>query len=132
MKDFGYCLWLCPLKDHVFEKYTNGFRPHVTIKSKLHLNDVIELKESIGNVRVLGNLGRTQVRSVEDDFQCIYFNVFTDRKHWWWPENAHMSFRYGYGYVSNDEIDIPKWEVALCELVVMDCRGHFKDWKPVK
>lgn len=131
MKDFGYCLWLCPLNGNALENYTNGFRPHVTIKSNLHLSDAIELKESIGSVRVLCDIGRTQIRSVIDDFYSIYYKVFTDKPYWWWPENAHISFKYEYGYINNSPIELPKWEVTLYDMVVMDCRGHFSSWKPI-
>ena len=45
--NFKYCLWLIPIKDHIWNTYTNGFNPHITIKSHLNFNEAVSLYNSI-------------------------------------------------------------------------------------
>ena len=45
MQKLGYCIWLCPEKNHPWYNYTNKFIPHLTIKNNLsYSQDIIILQ----------------------------------------------------------------------------------------
>ena len=43
MPNFDYCIWFLPENNSEFYNYTKGFSPHLTIKSKINKNDIMEL-----------------------------------------------------------------------------------------
>ena len=43
MHDFKYCIWMMPEKNHNWNKITNGFTPHMTIKSHLEIDEIFNI-----------------------------------------------------------------------------------------
>ena len=76
MEDFKYCIWFTPEKEHEWNRYTNGFSPHMTIKSKLSksslkdFNNIISSNKKI-KVRLVGKLYQTQL----NDFYSLQYDI---------------------------------------------------------
>ena len=49
MKDFKYCIWLCPDSNHPWNTYTQGFNPHIAIYT--HLSK----KEALGKFEMVAD-----------------------------------------------------------------------------
>ena len=138
MEDFKYCIWFKPEKEHEWNKYTNEFPIHMTIKSKLSksslkdFNNIIFLNKKL-KVKLVGNLYQTKL----NNFYSLQYNIvpINNEIPTWWPFNAHISFKYQYSKEFNDneikELDniIKTKEGLLDTISVYKCRGHFSKWK---
>ena len=139
MEDFKYCIWFIPEKEHEWNKYTNGFSPHMTIKSKLSksslkdFNNIISSNKKI-KVRLVGKLYQTQLNdfySLQYDIEPINKDEIPD----WWPSNAHISFKYKYilpyidDEIRNIDNEIKIKEGILDTISIYKCSGDFSTWK---
>ena len=152
MKDFSYCIWLSPHPEHPWYNNTNGFIPHISLKTNLNYEAAIEMFDNINlNVKpykhnydnpVPINIKLEDLTiSKEEDFHALYYTVKLIKPHSnpnWWPSNAHMSFFYKY----DDEItNIEKQECVsniliysgiLNKIHLVKCKDHFKTWEIIK
>jgi hypothetical protein len=138
--DFNYCVWAVFKEDHPWTSLTNGFQPHMTIKSHLNLREALRLKHQItaGDNRwnqVISLLG-TEVQEISSlsGLSALVQSVQeTDLEPW--PKGAHVSFRYRYHEAfplsEINEVNELLQEHSLAEIVdivVMKCNGHFSTW----
>ena len=137
MENFNYCIWFLPEKNHEWYNYTNGFKPHMTIKSNLKkkdlikFNNIIKLKYKI-KVKLIGNLYQTNTKY----FYALQYNIEILDKDIpkWWPDNPHISFKYNYNIpYTNEEIkeidDSIKIKNGYLDLItVYKCIGDFSTW----
>ena len=135
---FNYCVWLIPRLKHSWSRYTNGFQPHLTIKSKLSKSDAVLLYTKLRldkplKVKLVGDL----IYEVKDGFHSLYYltePVYKNKKPEWYPENAHISFRYKYNETfSKSEIKevknlIKEKEAELTDFKLVYCNEHFLKW----
>ena len=136
MKDFKYCLWLSPNSEHPWYINTNGFIPHLSIKTNLTYQNALLLFSKINNYNIdieLDSIHNTE----ENEFHSLYYTVKVINDNdipEWWPKNAHISFFYKYNKkIKNQEIDyilnnLNTTKAKLNKLHLVKCSGHFKDW----
>ena len=141
MIDFKYCVWIIPKKNHIWYNCTNGFIPHITIKSKMNYNDALNLYNSITkeNIEMNVKISSKSIYTVEKKFHALYFLVNNNVPNpVWWPENAHVSFRYRYNYnfteeeIKNLESEISVLNAEVSEIKLVKCSGHFNQWIIIK
>ena len=152
MKDFSYCIWLSPHPEHPWYNNTNGFIPHISLKTNLHYEAAIEMFDNINlNVKpykhnyinpVPINIKLEDLTiSKDEDFHSLYYtvkllNLIT--KPSWWPSNAHMSFFYKYdNAITNIEkqncvSNILTYSGILSKIHLVKCKDHFKTWEIIK
>lgn len=139
--NFHYCLWLSPDTQHPWYSYTEGFNPHMTIRYYLNQEEAQIVKRELRNqlkpfeVEIYGD----PVVSVDGNFHAIYYHirpVDANQAPNWFPENAHISFRYGYEKpFTKEEIEEIKNKVIIRkalmnQIKVVCCNGHYHSWKP--
>ena len=138
MMDFKYCVWIIPKENHSWYNYTNGFIPHMTIKSKMNYSDALNLYNSLKNQNIQIKLDDKITYSVEKDFHGLYFLCYTNLNLAWWPKNAHVSFRYNYDKsftpeeIKKVESEVLVKDAELFEIKLVKCSGHFKNWIIIK
>lgn len=137
--DFNYCLWFVNSEDHVWKKYTNGFYPHLTIKSKLEYKDALELYETIKNSEPINVKLRNEViHSNENGFHALYFKADIIGKFNKVIDNPHISFRYQYYKDFGDEDieslkSIVKEKIGTLNVIkLVNCRDHYEKWHFLK
>ena len=144
MIDFKYCIWLRPEKNHIWEAYCDGFKPHISIKTKLNESDIEHDIESnlikYNNQVILPEevevcLKGDVIYDVEEGFHSLYYHVdCLTTPPAWWPENAHISFKYKYNTpFTPEEIEhlrnkINIWRATFRQISIVKCTGHYKDW----
>ena len=138
MKSFGYCIWLVPCVTKKLINITNGFTPHITVRSHLRKNQAIEEFKRLSITKPIKiKLDKDYKLSEEDNFFALYYNVkpinYTPI---WWPENAHISFRYKYDKPFTKEVVEQainhKFNYLYFEnLEIRNCNGHFKNWEKI-
>lgn len=140
MHDFKYCIWLCPNKKSPWYSYTKDFEPHITIYKNLNKETALTLFNRINKkvsikVKLIGSLQFTNITdfyALEKRTECISL-----QKPVWWPNGAHMSFRYQYTEkfterVANDLISTLKIdEDYMTHFKLMKCTGHYTKWKQI-
>jgi len=133
--NFKYCIWLIPNKTHIWYNYTNGFIPHLTIKSKMNYKDAQKLYNFLNIEPLKIKLCHDIIYSIEKKFHALYFPVkLLGVKPEWWPNNPHISFRYQYNKSFNQcEIEnlkklVSVFDGELVEIKLVKCSGHFKNW----
>ena len=144
MLDFKYCIWIRPEEGHVWESYCDGFKPHISIKTKLNEADfehdiesnIIKYKDQIilpeeVHVQLQGDV----IYDVEKGFHSLYYKVSClHQPPLWWPKDAHISFKYRYNHLfTPDEIEelrnkIKIWGATFRRISLVKCTGHYKDW----
>lgn len=136
MKSFGYCIWLVPCVTKKLINITNGFTPHITIRSQLTKNQAIEEFNKLSITKPIKiKLDKDYKLSEEDNFFALYYNVKPiNYIPIWWPEDAHISFRYKYDKpFTQKEIDntLNKYIKYLTfdTIEIRNCNGHFKNWE---
>ena len=137
MKNFQYCIWLIPEPNHPWYNYTDGFLPHITLKYYLSKKKAQEFLKSNDlnqycTVRIQGSCEQ----SSEDNFVSLSYSVETDGSSpSWWPDNAHISFRYQYNKLFTpsdiEELDkqIKHRDCSMYTLNIAKCDGHYSKWK---
>lgn len=140
--DFNFCLWFINSEDHVWKKYTNGFYPHLTIKSKLDYENALELYETIKNSEpITVKLKNEVIHSNENGFHALYFKVdliSNTNNYLKEIKNPHISFRYQYNKdFSEKEIEtlqtIVKEKIGiLTDIKLVNCKGHYETWHFLK
>ena len=130
MTNFGWCVWLVPHKDHEWNSLTNDFPAHMTVQSHLSESQARILVDKIKFIPNEIELVGGQVCDKHDGFNSIFYKV-KYQSYWWWPENAHVSFRYSYGSDFYPELynDVEPKKALIERAVVMDCSGHFSKWR---
>jgi hypothetical protein len=138
MKSFGYCLWLVPGIRNKVINFTDGFKPHITIKKNLtKFQSFKEFKEIYLEEPIKFKLEDKYILSEEDNFYALYYKVSPlVYKPLWWPEDAHISFRYKYDKpFTQKEIDntLNKYIKYLTfdTIEIRNCNGHFKNWEKI-
>ena len=98
MKSFGYCLWLVPGIRNKVINFTDGFKPHITIKKNLtRFQSFEEFKKIYLEEPIKFKLDDKYILSKEDNFYALYYKISPlVYKPLWWPKDAHISFRYKY------------------------------------
>lgn len=137
-EDFKYCIWFLPEKTHDWHLYPSGFPPHLSIKTYLEYDDVFNFKDILNDkisieIKLVGNLYQTRV----NNFYALQYLVepINDNEPNWWPENAHISFRYRYDKpfteeeIKNIENTIKVRNANLNNIRVQKCSGHYNSWK---
>lgn len=135
MKGFKYCIWALPEKGHEWYNYTNGYYPHITIKSRLSLDEAFLYFEQ-NYFKKTDIIVKEFNTSLSGGFSALYANVnYVDEKPMWWPDNAHVSFCYKYiepftkDYLEYYTKNMPRKKVRISEFLLVRCDGHFMDWK---
>ena len=136
MKEFGYCVWFIPTNSHPWNTLTEGFKPHVSIKTDFESRkeaqeylDSIQLKKPI-EIYLEPNPMLTEI----EGFHAIQYSVKTvEKPPNWWPENAHVSFAYNYKPFTKKEIkkaveSVNIFTAVLHTFVVKKCCGHYSLW----
>ena len=135
MKEFGYCIWLVSNDDN-WHYPNKGFRTHLTIKSNLTLNDAKNFYKLLQKNPVVLKINSDLKKSVSDDFYALYYNVvFKNNKPFWWPNDAHVSFKYKYNNdFSNEDknFKIKNQECLFNDIIIMNCNDHYSKWHQVK
>jgi hypothetical protein len=137
---FNYCIWLSCSKQNEMYNYTNGFFPHITIKMKLSYKESVFEYFQIKKNKIYVELIGEPVKSYEDGFAALYYNViFSDKnqikKPKWWPDNAHISFLYKYyKMITATDIEHLKKKINrknhyLDHYKLMFCNNHHETWK---
>ena len=147
-KDFKYCIWLVPKKKHKWHKYTNGFVPHMTVKSEIDTKGAayaLYAKVALGvpkggiSVKMIGELEQHN----ENDFNALIYNLEQEGEknmknmNIWWPTDPHVSLAYQYDKkFETDEMKkidekIIVGSAILNEVRIMCCSGHFEKWQIV-
>jgi len=142
MRNFGWCIWLIPEKESLWHTYTDGFSPHITIKSCLEQKEALKLFNSIQKSLEAFSLtvclqGYCQ-QTYSKKFAALYYDVNpvpSTTYPSWWPENAHMSFRYQYSKLF-DSSDLSKLDstinqktASVTSIALVHCNGHYSTWK---
>ena len=137
MKNFGYCIWLTPdSEEDEWYSYTNGFEPHITILKYLNEEEAKKRKELINDINMEITLVGELIECVEEDFNSLYYNVISNKKVEWWPEDAHVSFNYSYKSISKKEQDeikekIKKRTTKFSKIKVKKCDGDYSLWNKI-
>jgi hypothetical protein len=137
MHDFKYCLWLTS-ESTPWKTYTNGFQPHVTIKSHLSYNECLSLlKEITADFKPveIELIGKIKYSSTTDFHSLFYDAKLKDDalNVSWWPENPHVSFFYDYDTIDDSVIlDVSNKVIikSVCfdSVIIKRCSGHFTKW----
>lgn len=136
-KNFDYCIWLVPEKNHSWHNIISDFSPHISIKTNLQISDIPTYKyiidaEPFIEVELEGNLYQTKT----DNFFAIQCNVkiIEQSNPDWWPSNPHISFKYQYNKPFTDkeiqqlELMIKQKKAKCTNIIVKLCNGHFSNW----
>ena len=135
MKDFKYCIWLCPDNSHPWNYFTNGFPAHMSIKTELNYNQALLLFTKLKKQSIDIELQYLRC-SEEDGFHAMYYTVKDfENKPQWWPKNPHISFLYKYDkeityleshYLYNN-MRISRGTLRNFHMIL--CKGHYSKWK---
>lgn len=139
LHDFKYCVWLTTDSDCIWSSYTNDFKPHLTIKSHLSYDQAFSLQNDIssclhGPLQIC--LDGDIINSKSPDFHALSFRAklgdSVTLPHWW-PEDAHVSFYYGYEDISESVTEdlvrtIQTKKAMFDKIEVKLCSGHFRGW----
>ncbi len=139
MENFKHCLWLIPTLEHEWYTYTNNFNPHISIQTHIEEDDLYKYSHFLNkNIYIRVKLQSPLYQTSQNNFYALQCNVLIDDPcPDWWPEDAHISFRYQYDKsFSDDEIkDVEKLlivrESIFDNIVLMKCEGHYSDWVKV-
>ena len=139
MHDFKYCVWLTTDNDCIWSTYTNGFKPHLTIKSHLSFEEAFSLQNEISSnfhkpldIYLEGDI----INSKAPDFHALLFKAKLGEgliKPHWWVEDAHVSFYYDYNEISDsvkEEVTktVKTKKAVFDKIEVKLCAGHFRKW----
>ena len=141
MRDFKYCIWLCPNDNHPWNTYTRGFNPHVSIYTKLSKKEALEkfdtvTQASLGlRVKLINELRKgDSLRNRIEPFYSIYQKVDTIDTVSWWPKRAHLSLAYQYDKpftqkeVSTISEKIQVRSATLTHAKIVKVTGHYSNW----
>ena len=136
--NFKYCLWFLIKKSYNLKKLTNGFEPHISIKTRLNKNSALELFSKIkDNKNYYVTLLPKLIESNEDGFRALYYHVIYSKnnkkeKPIWWPKNAHISLKYNYNTEFTKEdynsLKLNKLELETDKIIIMKCDKHHNEW----
>jgi len=135
MIDFDYCIWFQPKNDHEWYDYTNGFEPHVTLKTNLTYSEAHEYVKNIKIENIDITLQENPEMDCSQGFHAIYYNLVN--KHHILPDDAHVSFMYQYDKpFSINQIEqlghkIKARTATLSDINIVKCTGHFRYWKKI-
>lgn len=137
---FGRCLWLIPDMESEWYKYTDGFLPHMTIKTHLNDKEIDFYKKNIDfSLKYEIVLIEDIVYDISNKFHCLYHKVrLNGKKPNWWPSNAHISFCYRYDEpfseteIKNISENIKVKKGILHKVSLINCNNHYSNWKEIE
>ena len=136
MVNFKYCVWLVTNNNHIWNKMTNGFIPHITIKSNLDLSEAVKLYNTLEKKKYKVILDK--IESINyNDFNSIQYSIFMEgeKMPYWLNEDTHISFNYRYDKEYNkEEVELFDKKNKIREAIfnkymLVRCDGHYKTWK---
>ena len=141
IEDFGYCIWLVPQKNHIWNNYSKGFNPHISVYTRLSKDELGNYKDLFNKTYNLDISLKGEVYQTEkNNFFSLQNNVEiknTLSLPDWWPKNAHISFRYQYNFpFSKKDIDKLNKEIVepnciFKKIICMKCIGDYSTWEKV-
>ena len=152
VNDISYCIWLSPHSEHPWYNNTNGFIPHISLKTNLDYEAAIEMFDNINlnikpykynyNNPVPINIKLEDLIILkEEDFHSLNYTVKLLNpkiKPNWWPIKPYMSFFYKYdNAITNIEKQkcvskITIYSGILNKIHLVKCEGDFKSWEIIK
>ena len=139
-EDFEYCIWLLPEKTHEWYRYPSGFSPHLSVKTYLDYDDIPKYKYILDdNISIEIELSGKLYQTTVNNFYALQYLVKPISKNIpkWWPENAHISFRYKYNTpfteeeIKNIENTIKVRKANLNNIRIQRCTGHYTYWSQI-
>ena len=136
MVNFKYCIWLAVNDNHIWNKITNGFIPHITIKSDLELDEAVKLYNSIEKKKYEVILDKIESTSYYN-FNAIQYSIYMEGEKIpvLYNDDSHISFNYRYDkkYTQNEiELFDKKNKIRnglFNKYILVRCDGDFKTWK---
>lgn len=137
MKDFKYCIWYTPDPTHTWSDFSNGFLPHLSIKTGLTIGQALNIFSNINNQEIEVELDYLICNETEG-FNSLYYTI-KDKgiNSEWWPKNPHISFLYKYDekitpYEVHDlYTNINDKKAILKKIHIVKCIGHYSTWEIV-
>jgi len=139
---FKYCIWLTSNTNTVWDSYTNGFKAHMSIKTKFkYLYRAIQFFNSIvDQAPIKVELSGPLTTSEEHGFYAAYYNVKYSHENTlpepkWWPKNAHVSFLYKYKIPIDSfekkqlERKVKEKNMIFDKISIMKCDCHHNYWQ---
>ena len=135
MKDFKYCIWLCPDNSHPWNFFTNRFPAHLSLKTNLDYSTALSLYSKIQKQNINVELNYLMCDENEG-FHAMFYTLKTiENKPPWWPKNPHMSFLYKYNQIIYPQemhyldYNLKYKKGILKHICMVKCSGHHSKWK---
>ena len=143
--DFNYCVWAVFAEKHPWNDITDGFRPHMTVKSCLELESARELRNNIYDSwkGICIDLEKSKPyptvtsyssnNDTDKGFMALQTNVIPCQYLSEFPSEAHVSWRYRYDRRFTEQ-EIKNFEpienvtAEIVDIIVMNCNGHYSTW----
>ena len=141
LTNFKLCVWMLPPASHPWHTVTRQFEAHVTLRSHLSSEEEVErlLQDHEGchvEVILVGDVYSNGDKQGFYSIECAVRPVGQQVP--WWPEGAHVSFRYRYGKpFTREEVQHVRQLVCqhshahLTRVEARSCSGHFSTWAPL-
>jgi len=135
MKDFKYCIWLCPDANHHWNYFSHGFPAHVSLKTNLDYSTALNLFTKIKKQDIEVEFNNLMCDEDKNLHSMFYTLKSPKNKPDWWPKNAHIPFYYKYNQkILPDEVyylysNLKYKKGMLKNLFLVKCTGHFTKWQ---
>tara|TARA_B110000037_G_scaffold214750_1_gene271127 strand:+ start:594 stop:1007 length:414 start_codon:yes stop_codon:yes gene_type:complete len=129
MLSFGYCIWLQPESSSELYNLTQGFEPHISLKTNMEYDEAIKIFNKIKyddlKIEIINKPCITCFKNfyaLQYDVKILQGNINI------WMDNAHISFIYKYGENINEKIKINDFIVYFNKINIMNCNNHYSKW----
>ena len=75
MQNFGYCIWLLPEKNSQLYNLTKGFKPHISLATKMDLDSSLSKFKNISKKKINVKIIDKPICTTENNFYALQFNV---------------------------------------------------------
>jgi len=135
--NFGYCIHFIPEEKSEFHNYTNGFVPHLSIKTHLTKEQAEYYYNKLSSIHSIEVI---LLNDIVYDTSCplysLYYNVKCNDGSipFWFPKNPHITFFYAYDSIDKNTIEIVKHNIKIKKCIlnkvkIVKCDGHYSTWK---
>lgn len=133
MLEFGYCIWLQPDKSSELYQITDGFEPHISLKTNMKYDEANRIFVALSMRPVtIEIVGAPYVTECEGFYALQYDVKIVSGTPSLWAENPHLSVVYRYDNpIEEGLIKLNERVVTFNKYTLMHCDSHYTKWYAV-
>ena len=128
MLEFGYCIWLQPSEPSELYDLTDGFEPHISLKTNMKYDEANKICSVSATPLTIKIIDTPYITECEGFYALQYDVEILSGVPQLLSETPHISFIYRYDAHEKTFVKLSNFVVQFDTYTLMCCNSHYTKW----